>query len=263
MNQLLKIENLSKSYLTGDNKIQVLDNISLCLDSGDMIAITGKSGSGKSTLLHLLGLLDTPDTGNIFFNNKEILPTDKNVEKFRNTHIGFVFQFHYLMADFTALENTALPAAIYNDISAFNHQLFSKCWKAISQKSWSTAKTTFKELIDTTINKNSWKYAKEKAEILLKQMDLSSRINHYPNQLSGGEQQRVAIARAMINNPDLIIADEPTGNLDKTHSDEIVNILLELNTQKKQALIVATHDLDIAKKMNRHYVLENGCLVSL
>ena len=252
---LLQIENLSKSYLNGDNKIQVLDNISFMIQKGDMIAITGKSGSGKSTLLHLLGLLDTPDTGKIIYNTKEIDVKEKNIERFRNTHIGFVFQFHYLMADFTALENVALPAAIYNQAPI----LFSSIAK-INLKSWSAIKSVFKEQLDLIINKNSWKSAKEKAETLLKQMDLQNRLNHFPNQLSGGEQQRVAIARALINNPDIIIADEPTGNLDKNHSDEIVNILLALNQKNNQTLIIATHDMDIADKMSKHYILSEGHL---
>ena len=221
MDLLFKLENISKSYSTGDDKIQVLDNLSLEINTGDMIAITGKSGSGKSTLLHLLGLLDIPDSGNIYYKDSPIKATDKNVEKFRNAHIGFVFQFHYLMADFTALENVALPAAIYNH-------------------SWSSAKALAKEL--------------------LYQMDMNKRLNHFPHQLSGGEQQRVAIARALINNPDIIIADEPTGNLDKSHADEIICILQNLNLKNQQTLIIATHDLEIADSMNKHYVLSNGAL---
>ena len=260
MTPLLHTEKLSKSYLTGNDKIQVLHNISLSINKADMIAITGKSGSGKSTLLHLLGLLDTPDTGKIYFQNKEILSKDNNVEKFRNIHIGFVFQFHYLMADFTALENTALPAIIYNNTSIHHSLPYKKIWEAITHKSWSSLIWILKDFFNNTINNNSWKAAKEKAEILLNQMDLQNRLNHFPNQLSGGEQQRVAIARALINNPDIIIADEPTGNLDNNHSNEIVNILLNLNKHKNLSLILATHDLDIANKMNTLYILENGQL---
>ena len=255
MNELLKIENLSKSYLNGENKIQVLDNISLSINHSDMVAITGKSGSGKSTLLHLLGLLDTPDTGKIYFQNSEIFNTDKNVEKFRNKHIGFVFQFHYLMADFTALENAALPAAIYNNTPIIDLTMLKNLGKSNNSLS-----SMISSLIKHIKNQNTWKAAKEKAAGLLIQMDLQNRLNHYPNQLSGGEQQRVAIARALINNPDIIIADEPTGNLDKTHSDEIVNILLNLNKTKNISLILATLDLDIAGKMCTHYVLVDGKL---
>ena len=215
---MYKIKNITKSYQTGEKSIKVLENLCLDIEKGDMVAITGKSGSGKSTLLHLMGLLDNPDTGELEFEDKPISASMKAVESFRNKHIGFVFQFHYLMADFTAVENVALPAAI-------------------AGLSWSKAIASAKELLCN--------------------MGLSDRLHHYPNQLSGGEQQRVAIARALINKPAIIIADEPTGNLDKACSDEIINILLGLNSSHQQTLILATHDLEIASQMNKHYVLQD------
>jgi lipoprotein-releasing system ATP-binding protein len=183
-----------------------------------MIAITGKSGSGKSTLLHIMGLLDEPTSGNLYFNEKIITSKDRNIETFRNKHIGFVFQFHYLLADFTAVENIALPLMIAG----------------------------------ISLNK-----AKQKALKLLKDLNMYDRAGHYPNQLSGGEQQRVSIARAIINEPAIILADEPTGNLDKTHSDDIINIFKNLNNDTGQTIVLVTHDLEIAGKMKSHYHLDS------
>lgn len=221
MKSIFRLDKVSKSYTDKTYIINILDNLDFNIDAGDMLAITGPSGSGKSTLLHIMGLLDEANSGKLYFFDKEVNVKDKNVEMFRNKHIGFVFQFHYLLSDFNALENVALPSVIAG---------------------------------------KSWHDAKKKAAELLYELDMKKRFNHYPNQLSGGEQQRVAIARAMINQPDLIIADEPTGNLDKKHSDEIVDIFQKLNTEKKQTLIIATHDLNIAQKMPFHYHLENKTL---
>jgi lipoprotein-releasing system ATP-binding protein len=220
-NEIIKLENISKTYTDKTYNINVLQDLNLTIDKGDMIAITGTSGSGKSTLLHIMGLLDAPDSGKLYFHNAEISVNSKNVESFRNKNIGFVFQFHYLLADFTAIENVALPAVI---------------------------------------NGLSFKEAKIQASKLLEMLDLSGRLNHYPNQLSGGEQQRVSIARALINTPDIVIADEPTGNLDVNHSDEIVQILKDINQEISQTIILATHDLIIAAKMQKHYTIENSKL---
>jgi len=221
---IYRMDSVSKSYSTGETNIKVLEKLSLEIISGDTIAITGKSGSGKSTLLHILGLLDAPDSGRLFYKEKEISTNIRNIETFRNKHIGFVFQFHYLMADFTTIENVAMPAAISG---------------------------------------HPWKKAKVMAKSILEKMDMSSRLNHFPNQLSGGEQQRVAIARALINKPDIIIADEPTGNLDKGHSDDIIALFKNLNEEFQQTLILATHDVEIACSMKNHYVLENGTLLHI
>jgi lipoprotein-releasing system ATP-binding protein len=218
MNSIFRLENITKYYSDKTYIIKVLEDLCFDIKPADMIAITGKSGSGKSTLLHIMGFLDTPNSGVLYFQEKPISATQKNIELFRNTHIGFVFQFHYLLADFTAQENVAMPHAIAG---------------------------------------NTWSEAKQKAKVLLTELDLGDRLNHYPNQLSGGEQQRVAIARALINQPDIIIADEPTGNLDKVHSDEIINILKRINKEKEQTIIVATHDLEIANNMKSHYHLDS------
>ena len=219
MESIFRLEKISKYYCDKDYLVTVLEELDFNINYADMIAITGTSGSGKSTLLHIMGLLDNPDNGSIFFQNRKISVEDKNIELFRNKHIGFVFQFHYLLADFTALENVALPSVIAG---------------------------------------NSWLVAKNIARKLLAELDLENRLNHYPNQLSGGEQQRVSIARAMINQPEIIIADEPTGNLDKNHSDDIMNIFKQINSQKNQTIIIATHDLEIAKSMQTHYYLDNN-----
>ena len=221
MNKIIELIDISKIYSDKTYTVNVLQNLNFTANCGETIAITGTSGSGKSTLLHILGLLDTPNHGKIIYFDEEISINNKNVELFRNKHIGFVFQFHYLLADFTAYENVALPAVIAG---------------------------------------LSWSEATKKAKEILAELDLDKRYNHYPNQLSGGEQQRVAIARAMINTPDIIIADEPTGNLDKKHSMEIINIFEELNLKKNQTIILATHDLEIASRMKKHYTINNSAL---
>jgi lipoprotein-releasing system ATP-binding protein len=215
---ILKLENISKYYTDKSYHITVLEGLELEIEQGEMIAITGTSGSGKSTLLHIMGLLDTCSNGKIYYHGNQKAISDKNVEKFRNTHIGFVFQFHYLLADFSAVENVALPALIAG---------------------------------------MNWNEAKLRATEILSEMDMSHRLTHFPSQLSGGEQQRVAIGRAMINNPDIIIADEPTGNLDHFHSDEIIKIFKKLNTEKQQTIILATHDTMIANSLDKHYSLAN------
>jgi ABC-type lipoprotein export system ATPase subunit len=218
MKNFYHLEKIEKKYEDTSYTIQVLQELDLSIDTGDMIAITGTSGSGKSTLLHIMGLLDIPTTGRIYFQGEEISANMKNAEMFRNTHIGFVFQFHYLLADFSAVENVALPAVI--------------------------AGAPFGT-------------AKQKATDLLTELNMQQRLHHYPNQLSGGEQQRVSIARAMINSPSIIIADEPTGNLDRKHAHEIIDIFHRLNKERGQSIILATHDLDIANSMKKHYCLHD------
>ena len=195
----------------------MLKDLDFQVETGEMVAITGTSGSGKSTLLHIMGLLDTATSGDIYFNDRLISAKSNNIEAFRNKHIGFVFQFHYLLADFTAIENVALPSVIAG---------------------------------------KSWENSKRDASQILAELDMSHRLSHFPNQLSGGEQQRVSIARALINKPDVIIADEPTGNLDKLHSEEIINIFERLNKDKQQTIILATHDLLVASQMDKHYCLK-------
>jgi len=210
------MKQISKSYSDKSYNIKVLESLDFNISACETVAITGSSGSGKSTLLHILGLLDTPTQGQLYFRGEEISVHTRNIEAFRNRHIGFVFQFHYLLADFTASENVAMPLVIAG---------------------------------------MQWKAAINKAKYLLCQLDLQARLSHYPNQLSGGEQQRVAIARAIINEPDIIIADEPTGNLDKVHADEIIKIFERINSEQEQTIVLATHDTQLAQRMKKHYHL--------
>ncbi|MCF7919931.1 MAG: ABC transporter ATP-binding protein [Candidatus Cloacimonetes bacterium] len=212
---------LWKGYEETEGRLEILQGLNLQIEEGESVAITGESGSGKSTLLHLLGLLDIPDKGRIYFQQELLNPQNRQADKFRNRHLGFVFQFHYLLPDFTALENIALP----------NFYLYGKL-----------------------------KPAREKAKLLLEKLNLLDRAEHYPDQLSGGEQQRVAVARALINEPDIIYMDEPTGNLDKKHSDELTSILLKLNLEQNQTMVIVTHDLQLAGLLTKHYRLENGIL---
>ena len=186
-----------------------------------MIAIIGESGSGKSILLHLLVMLYSAYEVEIFYPGKKISVINKSLNEFRNKKVGFVFQFHYLLEDFTAEENVAMPMFI--------------------------ASRNYKKSI-------------KKAKTLLKVLDILDRGTHYPNQLSGGEQQRVAVARALINDPEIIFADEPTGNLDEHHSDELINLMIELNRKNGQTFVIVTHNLEIAKRMHKIYTLKNGVL---
>lgn len=219
--KILEVKNLKKSYKENHSLLEVLKGINLTVESGEKLAITGASGSGKSTLLHLLGMLDEPDSGEIIYSGKKISVTDKAINIFRNRQIGFVFQFHHLLEDFTAEENVAMPMFI-------STQDYGKSLK--------------------------------KARYLLKELDLIQRGKHFPNQLSGGEQQRVAVARALINEPEIILADEPTGNLDKKHSEELLNLMINLNKEKNQTMLIISHNRNIAQRMGKHYILKNGIL---
>ena len=219
INNFLKISNLSKSYNDKTEKIHVLKKVDLLLSDNKIVALVGPSGSGKSTLLHLIGLLDKPDSGSIFFEKKDLLKlSDNEKTDYRRSLISFVYQNNNLISDLTALENVSIAniCKTQNTIKAFRH-----------------------------------------AEKILKDFGLSNRINHYPYQLSGGEQQRVAIARALINNPKLIIADEPTGNLDKKNTDLILNFLLSLK-QPGRLILIATHNREIASKVDLRLTLMNG-----
>ncbi|MEN6444432.1 MAG: ABC transporter ATP-binding protein [Candidatus Cloacimonas sp.] len=212
---------LCKSYIDSNQTINVLRKTTIEIQEAELVCITGQSGSGKSTLLHLLGLLDTPDTGKIMINGRFIDASMSEAATIRNLELGFVFQFHYLVEDLNAQENVALPMIISGVSSS----------KAI-------------------------KYASE----LLKSLDLKERITHYPNQLSGGEQQRVALARALINNPKIILADEPTGNLDPEHSNEVWNLMVKLNKERGQTFVIVTHDVSNASKAQVIYNLAEGKL---
>ena len=219
--KILELKNVSKTYKTKAEEIHVLKNINLTFNSGDFVSIQGKSGSGKTSLLNILGLLDVPTSGDVFIDEKKVNMKDEKLKNIlRNRKIGFVFQFHYLLNEFTALENVMMPA-----------------------------------LVNKSMTKDK---AKKRAKELLKMVDLGHRINHKPNELSGGEKQRVAIARAMINNPEMILADEPTGNLDTETSNVINELFKKISKEKNQAIIIVTHSLELANMATYKYKIENG-----
>jgi lipoprotein-releasing system ATP-binding protein len=220
MSNLLEVRNLCKTYITGSNRIEVLAGIDLDLQAGTTTALVGASGAGKSTLMHLLGTLDRPTSGTVSFRGEDIFKkNERQLAAFRNRSIGFVFQFHHLLPEFTALENVMMPALI----------------AGISRSK-----------------------SREMAESLLKDVGLSQRTTHRPGELSGGEQQRVAIARALVLEPELLLADEPTGNLDMKTSDSIHAVLSELQTKKGLTLIIVTHNERLAAAMGTTIHLLDG-----
>ncbi|MEL7533366.1 MAG: ABC transporter ATP-binding protein [Bacteroidota bacterium] len=217
---MLKANNIFKSY----GKLPVLKGVSLELEAGEVVALVGTSGAGKSTLLQILGTLDTVDQGEVFFKGKEVTRySERNQAAFRNQNLGFVFQFHHLLPEFSALENVSIPAMIHG-------------------------------------NKPQAKVYEE-ATALLERLGLGDRIKHRPSELSGGEQQRVSMARALINSPDLILADEPTGNLDSANSEAMYDLIRELTADTGVAFLIATHNLDLAAKADRVLTIKDGLLV--
>ncbi len=221
-NELLRCENISKFYQEGENATQVLKNVSFSMNAGELVAIVGSSGSGKSTLLHTLGGLDQPSDGEVFIKGQSLQKLSSNaLAKLRNQHLGFVYQFHHLMADFSALENVMMPMLIGQQ------------------------------------NKTE---AKDRAEKMLQAVGLAHRITHRPSALSGGERQRVAIARALVNNPALVLADEPTGNLDQKTTESIFELIQRLNQEQQIAFLLVTHDLNLAHKLNRRLIMQDGIL---
>jgi lipoprotein-releasing system ATP-binding protein len=225
---MLTAKNISKSYtIPGKRTIQILRGVDLTVGEGEMVTIIGASGSGKTTLLNLLGTLDTPDSGEIMF-DKELLfretkytLSQKALARFRNQKIGFVFQFHHLLSDFTALENVAMPEFI------------------------ATGKLP---------------PAKKRAAELLQSLGLSERLDHLPSELSGGEQQRVAIARALMNNPKLVLADEPSGNLDNQNSRILYELMAKLSKERRTSFIIVTHNEEYAALADRCLRMEDGVL---
>lgn len=216
---MLKATNITRNY----NDLQVLKGVDIIVNKGEIVSIVGSSGAGKSTLLHILGSLDKANSGEIWINNQRIdTLKEKELAKFRNQHIGFVFQFHHLLPEFTALENVCIPGWI--------------------------AGTNKKELED-------------KALELLKILGLQDRASHKPLELSGGEQQRVAVARALINNPDIVFADEPTGNLDSTHAQELHELFLHLQKTMGQTFLIVTHNEALAKMSDRVVHMKDGYIV--
>ncbi|MGB1150403.1 MAG: ABC transporter ATP-binding protein [Candidatus Pseudothioglobus sp.] len=223
MSNIVECRSLGFNYGKGNSKTSVLKNLNFQIKSNEKIAIIGQSGCGKSTLLNLLAGLDTPSEGEVLVDNTNIstLPEHKRTE-LRARNLGFVYQFHHLLKDFSSIYNTALPLLISG--------------------------------VDTN-------QAMAKAQEILKKVGLENRTNHKPSELSGGERQRVAIARAMITEPACLMADEPTGNLDATNAREVLDLIIELNKNRDTALLIVTHDLSIANKMERKFDLTNGILV--
>lgn len=217
---IIKTENIKKSYNTPGEKIEVLKGIDYCLDKNEIHCIIGPSGSGKSTLLHVLGTLDSVDSGKMFLFGED-LSKIKNKEKFRSNKIGFVFQFHHLLQEFNIIENLIIPQLLL--IS--NREL-----------------------------------AKMNSISLLKKLNLSHLENRYPSQISGGEKQRVAILRAIVNNPGIIIADEPTGNLDKKNSKKVLELLEQIKANYHTSIIIATHDESIMKIADKCFLINKGSL---
>ncbi|VFP88390.1 lipoprotein-releasing ABC transporter ATP-binding protein LolD [Candidatus Erwinia haradaeae] len=219
---VLQCQNLCKSYQEGNIKTDVLRNISFQVQEGDMIAVIGSSGSGKSTLMHLLGGLDVPTTGDVFFKGKS-LSSMSSTEKsmLRNRDLGFIYQFHHLLPDFNVLENVSMPLLI--------------------------AKIAIKK-------------AKIQSVEMLKLLGLEHKAFFRPSQLSGGERQRVAIARALVNNPYIVLADEPTGNLDERNTNNLLRLLTQINQNKGTAFLVVTHDLNLAENLPRNLEMRHGYL---
>lgn len=215
---LIEIKDINKSYpLAGTKKLEVLREINLNIYREEICAITGKSGAGKSTLLHILGTLDKPDSGTVFFENENIFTKkEKQLAEFRSSSIGFIFQFHHLLPEFTALENV---------------------------------------MIATMINGKS---DPGKSLEILKEVGLGERADHKPSELSGGEAQRVAIARALVNSPGLILADEPTGNLDTENAESIMNLIFHLRNKFRQTFVIVTHNEDFASKCDRIINMKDG-----
>ena len=223
MNNILVLQSLARTYHTGDGSLTVLNGADLTLNRGEIVALVAPSGSGKSTLLHLAGLLEKPDGGAVIINGKDAgqLPDDART-KIRLNTIGIVYQFHHLLPEFSALENVALPQMITGKSKA---------------------------------------EAEARAEQLLGKLGLAKRKSHLPGKLSGGEQQRVAIARALANNPSLLLADEPTGNLDVATSAIVFEELLHIVRSENVAALIATHNPDLALRMDRQVRLHNGQLI--
>lgn len=216
---MLKAEKFSKSY----GELQVLKNVSIEVQKGEVVAIIGSSGAGKSTLLHILGTLDKPDSGTYSIDGENILnKNEKQLAQFRNEKIGFVFQFHHLLPEFTALENVCIPAFI---------------------KGISTPK------------------AEKRAKELLDFLGLQGRYQHKPSELSGGEQQRVAVARALMNEPTIVMADEPSGNLDSVNSEQLHQLFFDLRDEFQQTFVIVTHNKDLAGMADRTLIMKDGEIV--
>ena len=223
MNNIIECRSLCFSYIEGDNQTSILSNLMLDVKSGESIAILGPSGCGKSTLLNLIAGLDTPSSGDVLINNSDITKlNEQDRTELRANTFGFVYQFHHLLNDFSSVYNVAMPLLI----------------KGVDKEG-----------------------AIAQSEKLLTKVGLENRLSHKPSELSGGERQRVAIARAMVVEPDCLLADEPTGNLDSKNAKDVLELILELNENDTSSHVIVTHDQDIANKMNRTLTLSNQQLI--
>lgn len=221
---LLKIQGLEKIFLQGENRLTIFKNLNMKIERGEIVALVGPSGAGKSTLLQIAGLLDQPTAGRITVDNQDVTNlNDRERTHLRRDYIGFVYQFHHLLAEFSALENVIMPQIIAGQ---------------------------------------SWDKAAVRAKEVLTDLGLKDRLDHRPARLSGGEQQRVAIARALANDPQLIFADEPTGNLDSDTADEVFEVLLEQVNARKIGALIATHNMHLADKMDRILEMKGGQLLA-
>jgi lipoprotein-releasing system ATP-binding protein len=217
---ILRAKNICKTFSNGKNQLSVLQDFSLDVEVGEIITIMGQSGSGKTTALNILGTLDQPDSGELTLGGKQVhTMNEKELSSIRNRDIGFVFQFHHLLPEFTAIENILMPAWI-NGIEDYT----------------------------------------DRAIDLIEKMGLSDRKDHFPSQLSGGERSRVAVARALMNQPKLVLADEPTGNLDEKNANKLIDLLSEINKDFQQAIVLTTHNPYVAQIGHKKFVLENGSL---
>lgn len=225
MNNLLEAKKINKVYPGKDYDVHALNDVDLVIESGETLGIQGISGSGKSTLLHILGTLDRPTSGEVIFDGINLFNYDDDkLSEIRNEKFGFVFQFHYLLPDFDALENVMIPCLVKGQ--------------------------------DRTSSR-------EKATEILEKVGLGKRLSHKPGELSGGEQQRVAIARAVVQNPKIILADEPTGNLDLKNGMSILDLFLELNHDRKITCVIITHNTEIASRLQRTVTLSDGTILNV
>lgn len=218
-NYIIRTENITKSYIADEIKVPVLKGISVNIRNGETVSVMGPSGAGKSTLLHIFGLMDKPTSGVVSVGGLDDRTSEKMLAKYRNESIGFVFQFYNLLPEFSALENIMMPAVILGE---------------------------------------NMHNAKKKAQKLISEVELSPRARHLPSELSGGEQQRIAVARALVNSPKILIADEPTGNLDKQTGENVIDLIMHLQTDYGFALIAATHNESVASKFSRTLKLIDG-----
>ena len=227
MAAVIQAKNIYKIYDLGEDRIEALKDVTVEIEKGEFAAIVGPSGAGKSTLLHILGGLDTPANGRVIFENDDLYSLDDlKISCLRNKKIGFIFQFYNLLSEFTVLENVMMPALISRRSPVSGLRL------------------------------------EEEAATLLGKVGLAERLTHFPNQLSGGEKQRVAIARGLINNPHLLLCDEPTGNLDSKTGEEIISVIKKINLENSMAVVMVTHNIELTKKANVVYHLKDGILLN-